>query len=77
MLQAELVAEEGIEGRHHLLLHRSGSMGVQVQRDTDLAVPEHLADDLRVDPQLQQKIEVDVAVLVVELVLLSSWQRAV
>ena len=49
MFAAELVAEEVVEGRHRLLLHRSGYVRVEVEGDADLAVPEHLTDHLGMD----------------------------
>jgi hypothetical protein len=55
LLAAVLVTEEVVEGRHRLLLQRSGYVGVQVQRDADLAVSEHLADHFGMDTQLQQQ----------------------
>ncbi len=55
MLAAELVFEETVEGRYRLLLHRSGYVRVEVQRDADLAVAEHLADHLGMDAQLEQQ----------------------
>ncbi len=55
MFAAELIAEEVIEGRHRLPLHRTRYVRAEVQRDADLAVPEHLVDHLGVDAQLQQQ----------------------
>lgn len=41
--------EQVVECGHRLLLHRNGYVGVEVEGDADLAVTEHLADDLRMD----------------------------
>jgi hypothetical protein len=53
-LAAVLVTKRS-SSRYRLLLHRSGYVGIQVQRDADLAVPEHLADHFEMDVQLKQQ----------------------
>ncbi|HEY8785299.1 MAG TPA: hypothetical protein VIN63_02350 [Candidatus Limnocylindria bacterium] len=45
--------DDRIEDRRGFALHRRGHVRVQVQRDRDRRVPEHLGHDLRV-PALTQ-----------------------
>jgi hypothetical protein len=50
-----LTTKQRVEVPGRVVLHGSGDVRVQVKRDANVGVPEHLADDLGVHPAAEQQ----------------------